>query len=65
MDWCTVKQYEYIRLPLDMGDLRELNVLSGVGWRVVTVVYERGPFSRENYALLEREIDPLHRGVNA
>lgn len=45
-------RYEYIRLRLDMGDLRELNSLSGYGWHVVAVVNQFGA----DYALLERAI---------
>jgi hypothetical protein len=57
-----MRTFEYIRLPLDMGDLSELNALSSVGWRVVAVVYHKltGDLLKdrehENYALLEREL---------
>lgn len=44
--------YEYIRIALDMGDLKDLNSLSGVGWRVVAVVRQGGV----DYALLERPL---------
>jgi hypothetical protein len=54
-----VKRYEYIRLEFDVNDLKELNGLSSVGFRVVAVIDERIT-GRMNYlahfALLEREL---------
>jgi hypothetical protein len=54
-----VKRYEYIRLEFDLGDLKKLNGLSSVGFRVVAVIDERIT-GRINYlahfALLEREL---------
>lgn len=32
-----IQAYEYIRLAFDYGDLAEMNSLSSVGWRVVSV----------------------------
>jgi hypothetical protein len=57
--------YEYIRLKIDTGDLKGLNGLSSMGWRVVAIVQEphlytvegHWPFSQmENFALLERPL---------
>jgi hypothetical protein len=50
--------YEYIRLGFDFGDLSELNQLSSVGWRVVSVQPDPYEFLlRWNFfALLEREL---------
>ena len=54
-----MKSYEYIRLEFDLGDLKELNSLSSVGFRVVAVIDEHIT-GRMNYlahfALLEREL---------
>lgn len=62
-----VKRYEYIRIEIDMGDLSELNVLSGTGWKVVAVIDEEvngptyGDIEAEgihtiHFALLERPL---------
>lgn len=58
-----MKKYEYIRIGIDMGDLSELNALSGTGWKIVAVV-NNPYFHRDDrvfdaishYALLEREL---------
>lgn len=34
----TTDAYEYIRLYVDLGDLSELNSLSGTGWHVVAAI---------------------------
>ena len=48
-------RYEYIRLLFDFGDLSELNHLSSVGWRIVSVVrYDQHAY----WALLERPLPP-------
>ncbi len=47
-----MKRYEYIRIELDMGNLKELNSLSGSGWRVAAVVHQ----FKADYALLERPL---------
>ena len=56
-------KYEYIRIGLDMGDLDELNQLSSVGFRVVSVVPnhfyvdgDESQFETPQYALLERPL---------
>jgi hypothetical protein len=63
-----MKTYEYIRLGFDFGDLSELNQLSSVGWRVVSVQPDPYEFLlRHNFfALLERELtdeDKKRRGL--
>lgn len=42
--------YEYIQLPIDLGNLAELNRFRSVGWRLVTVVQTE----LQDFALLER-----------
>lgn len=54
-------RYEYIRLEVDMGDLKELNGLSSSGWRAVAIVNEvqtkaHGYKHVVHYALLERPL---------
>lgn len=58
-----MKACEYIRLEIDLGDLGDLNALSGIGWHVVASFSEDGPATvlitephKAHYVLLEREL---------
>jgi hypothetical protein len=48
------RKYEYIQIPIDIGDLTQLNRLAAQGFRLVTVVQTE----LQDFALLEREIAP-------
>jgi|SoimicmetaTmtHMC_FD_contig_81_32785_length_520_multi_2_in_0_out_0_2 hypothetical protein len=43
--------YEYSKIPLDFGDLAQLNILASQGWRLVTIAPDK---VRTNWAVLER-----------
>jgi hypothetical protein len=48
-----MKTYEYIQIPIDVGDLTQLNSLGSVGFRLVQIFQT----SYQDTALLEREIE--------
>lgn len=44
-------RYEYQRIGIKFGDMKELNKLGGEGWRLVQIVSQGSTY----YAILERE----------
>lgn len=58
-----MKKYEYIQVEFEWGDLEEINQLSSIGFRVVTIdrqidISQTPQRARyQYYALMEREIE--------
>ena len=52
-----MRRYEYIVLPIDLGDLSTLNNLGSVGFLVVAAIPEKGMFVAS--LLLMRDITDL------
>jgi hypothetical protein len=52
--------YEYCKIPINLDDLHELNMLGSKGWHIVGVIpVQQWPTSpRSFYALMERPVEP-------